>query len=303
MFKEPRKVSVIIATYQRGAVLCDTIEQVLAQDYPDLEVIVVDQTPLLPTSIRECIERHSHALKYIRLDRPNLPAARNVGVRASTGDVIVFVDDDVRVDRGYIQSHVRAYDRDPSIGGILGLPLPPQACDEAALIEEVLALFGTQQRLPDGRAYVKTVVGCNCSFLRKAFFEAGMSDERFAKGWAEDTDLSMRVRHLGYNLLFDPDVRLVHLALPTGGCAFRDEAALEKTKRYRSVLSLFLSLKNAHILGLAESCRRIWGEYRACALNRQLLGNPFLLLRNQCIFASSFTKACALFFDKSVGQP
>src|SRR5437879_5683771 len=116
------KVSLIIPTYSRGEVLCDTIRMALAQTYPDFEVIVVDQTPVVAPKVAAYIESLGESIQYHQLSPPNLPAARNVGVRSAAGDVVIFIDDDVCIQPDYIASHVRNY-QDGSIGAVMGVTL------------------------------------------------------------------------------------------------------------------------------------------------------------------------------------
>ena len=86
----------VIPTYQRGDVLADTISMALRQDYRNFEVIVVDQSPETPPRVRALLKASAdRPLRYLRLSTPNLPGARNAGVRAATGEIIVFIDDDV----------------------------------------------------------------------------------------------------------------------------------------------------------------------------------------------------------------
>src|ERR1700733_2038251 len=103
-------VSVIIATYNRGEVLCDTVAMALAQDYPDFEVIVVDQTPEPPAMVREFVKAAGDRLRYVRREIPNLPAARNTGIRIARGEIVVFIDDDVIIGPEYVTAHVRLYE-------------------------------------------------------------------------------------------------------------------------------------------------------------------------------------------------
>src|SRR5207244_1748293 len=98
------RVSVIIPTYNRGAVLCDTIAMSLDQTHSDYEVIVVDQTASVDSKVRAYIDSLGGRIQYCRLSKPNLPAARNAGVRLATGAIVIFIDDDVRIPRDYVAS-------------------------------------------------------------------------------------------------------------------------------------------------------------------------------------------------------
>src|SRR5882762_11172627 len=92
-----RRMSVVIPTYNRGSILADTLRMVLQQDYDDYEIIVVDQSTECSPEVEEVIATAAEKIRYLRLHVPNLPAARNAGVRAATGDIIAFIDDDVEI--------------------------------------------------------------------------------------------------------------------------------------------------------------------------------------------------------------
>jgi GT2 family glycosyltransferase len=261
-------VSIVIPSYNRGELLAETTAMALRQDYPDFEVIVVDQTAEPSSRMLSLAESSAGRLQYIHRPTPNLPAARNVGVRAARGEIIVFIDDDVVLGPEYIAAHVCRYD-DPSVGAVMGITFHPWDTSETAVLEGTLRLFGPRGALPDGAFLVLSVVGCNSSFRRRAIIDAGMSDERFTgSGRGEDTDLSMRVGRLGYKLVFDPKVRLLHLAVTAGGCANRDTAAEERRRDENCRLQLLLLMKNWSSFGVRHVLSNMWGSYRNYALNR-----------------------------------
>ena len=89
-------LSVIVPTYKREVELCTTLQDMLAQDYPHYEILVVDQTPRHDESTQAFLDAlPADRVRRIQLDSANLPAARNVGLREAHADVVVFVDDDV----------------------------------------------------------------------------------------------------------------------------------------------------------------------------------------------------------------
>lgn len=88
------KVSAVIATYNRAHLLRHAIESVLAQDYPNLELIVVDDGSSDGT---ETLVRNYGAasVRYIRHSHNRgLPAGRNTGIDAAEGEYVAFLDDD-----------------------------------------------------------------------------------------------------------------------------------------------------------------------------------------------------------------
>jgi GT2 family glycosyltransferase len=228
----PPFVSVVVPTIGRDKLLIKTVEGLLASDYPDFEIVVVDQTPKPTGEVGRFMARHKERVRYIRKERPGLPGARNVGVLAARGQVILFVDDDVIPERRLISAHARAYrDKgDTKIGGVAGRVLGPDGAPEniernPARIAKIglagLCIFDHFDS--DVRTEAHHVRGCNMSFLRRVILEAGGFDVRFGgSAHLEETDLALRVRKRGYRLLFMPDAALVHLLEPAGGCRPRD---------------------------------------------------------------------------------
>jgi glycosyltransferase involved in cell wall biosynthesis len=294
------KISLIIPTYNRGDVLCQTIAMALAQDYPDYEVIVVDQSDPVDAKVRSYIDSLGNCMQYHHLSFPNLPAARNAGARAASGEIIIFIDDDVVIGPEYVRCQARLYS-DSSVGGVMGLTFDPGEFEESEEIAGKLNMFGTKSRRSDGVVQVSHLVGCNVSYRKKAFFEAGMADERFTgTGWFEDIDLAVRVEHAGYVLLMDPRIRLRHLALQTGGCGNRQTANEDRKQEDRCRLYLFYCLKNLHVLGARTVLANLWGKYRSYAFNGPLLRSPRKMVARHWGFVRSLARALHLCRQESV---
>lgn len=226
-------ISVIIPTYSREGPLRDTLVDVLKQDYPNFEVLVVDQTQKHQPETQAYLEQLATALKirWFRTDWASLPGARNYGVRRSTGEIILFIDDDVQLPDGFLAAHAQNYLERPEVGAVAGRVfdrmklgdskgdltieyLPPQAMDPgiAWYYIDLVHTVKPQQ--------VLTARGCNMSFRREIFTQYGLKfDERF-RGSAvrEESDFCLRLRQTGYQIWYDPAASLVHLGEETGGC-------------------------------------------------------------------------------------
>lgn len=106
MASESPLVSVIIPTFNRGSVLCGTLEDVFRQTYEHIEVIVVDDasTDLTETQIRPYRDR----IRYVRLTENVGPAgARNRGVEVAKGEFVAFQDSDDLWDAHKLSRQVR----------------------------------------------------------------------------------------------------------------------------------------------------------------------------------------------------
>jgi GT2 family glycosyltransferase len=228
------KVSVIVPTYGREQVLCQSIADVLAQDYPDFETIVVDQTPQHLPETETQLSRWADAgqIQWHRLRWASLPGARNFAARRSSGEILIFIDDDVRLEPGFIAAHVANY-RNPEIGAVAGRVFDrmkleqectkhlsefdyqvPEAADPAIAWYHIDLVRATQPQA------VITARGCNMSFRRQLFTQAGLHfDERY-RGSAvrEESDFCLSLRKTGLKIWYDPAAHLVHLGEESGGC-------------------------------------------------------------------------------------
>lgn len=265
------KVSVIVATFNRQRVLCETLFHLLNQTYSSYEIIVVDQTATMSTELRIFLETWKTRIAYYTLPKPNLPAARNFGIDQSSGDVIVFVDDDVVVDSTFIERQLHHY-KQRSIGGVTGICVPPGDHDMLEMLQRLQRVHETHPALRDGDvAAVSWLPGCHMSFRRVALVEAGEFDEHFTGcALCEDVDMSIRVRVLGYKLIADTSIRVVHLALHEGGCEIRREVT-EEMARERFALASYCWIKHLGTRGCAATVKSLFRAYRTYALSRHSL--------------------------------
>ncbi len=89
---KPPLVSVILPTYNRGWILKEAIDSVLAQDFPDYELIVVDDGSIDNT--REIIADYEHEIIVLRQANKGVSAARNRGIAEAAGQLVAFLDSD-----------------------------------------------------------------------------------------------------------------------------------------------------------------------------------------------------------------
>lgn len=225
-------LSVIIPTYGRETVLCDTLADVLRQDYPRVEILVVDQTPTHEPETQRYLDElvDQQAIRLFKVDWASLPGARNYGVRRSHGELILFLDDDVQLPAGYFAAHVQTFQERPDVGAVAGRVfdrmkladdpnsvidfLPPEAMDPGLAWYHIDLVHTTQPQ------QVLTARGCNMAFRRELFERYGLRfDERF-RGSAvrEESDFCLHIRQTRYIIWYNPEAKLVHLGEESGGC-------------------------------------------------------------------------------------
>src|SRR5207248_9239890 len=112
------KVSIVIPSYNCGPKLADTIHSILRSEMAGIdaaELIVVDDGSKVPAEQSagkiSCPDRF--ALRFIRQPNAGPGPARNTGFRAATGDLVMFIDDDIVVPPGLLQQYLAAHRKFP----------------------------------------------------------------------------------------------------------------------------------------------------------------------------------------------
>ena len=90
------RVSVIVRSYNRLGALAELLRALLAQDHDSFEIVVVEQSTQRPSEELSAVEMLSAdpRVRLLRFAPLGGPGARNAGVRASRGELLVFIDDD-----------------------------------------------------------------------------------------------------------------------------------------------------------------------------------------------------------------
>ena len=217
-------VSVIIAAYNSGAWLADTIDSALAQTGARCEIILVDDGSAEDVHAR--VRPYGSAVSYIRQENAGSGAARNTGLRAASGDFIAFLDhDDVWLpDKLSIQLAVAT--QHPESGLIVcdGVQFDGDRILRPSLFDVRLAarFAATPKNEITGPFYLEFVdsnhVACPAQTLipRAVVERTGALAE--GRGEASDLDYSLRIAH-DYPVTFHRDrlVRWRYLASSESG--------------------------------------------------------------------------------------
>ena len=215
------KISVILPTYRRETLLCQTISEVLKQKYPDFELIVLDQSLSHEAITETFLKKHHNSFRYYHLEKPHVVAACNKAVEYAEGEILLFIDDDISIpDNKLLERHARNYE-DSMIGGVAGKIL-----DAANPIESTYNSnsfnwkWGFLQTSCDHNIRTETVTaqGANMSFRKSAVLEVGGFDENYdGNAFRWETDFCYRLKKAGYITLFDPDALVLHHFNSPGG--------------------------------------------------------------------------------------
>jgi GT2 family glycosyltransferase len=277
------KVSVVVATYRRERRLCQMLGDVLELEWPDLEVIVVDQSERHEPETERFLDAVSDRLVYLHGDRPSQVAALNRGVGVAHGEVVLCLDDDVRIrDRHLVDHHVENYS-EPAVGAVAGRVLDAECPREGAFdprsAHPVWGFFHsgwTHRR----RCEVSTAPGANVSFRREVLLALGGADERFAgNAFRWENDLCLRVRAAGYTVVYDPRPTVHHFYGSAGGAENRHlhGRGPGSHRWYRDFFHNHVYLSLTH-MPRATLAPLLWRLYRGHVLNRPYAGEGFRFL-------------------------
>jgi GT2 family glycosyltransferase len=205
------KLSAVVLTMGTRPVELDrAIGSVLGQEHIDVEVVLVGNgaDPLPPGSPYDGDER----VRIVRLPKNvGIPAGRNSGVAAASGDVVLFLDDDGWYRSTRLGTYLRdRFAADPRLGVIsFRVRDPDGGSGERRHVPRLRA--GDPERSSE----VTTFLGGACAIRRTAFEAAGGLPERFFYAH-EETDLAWKVLDAGYRIEYDASAVMFHPAvLPT----------------------------------------------------------------------------------------
>ena len=220
-------LSIAICTKDRAkrlARLLHSIQLVLpASRFRSTEILVVDNASV-DSATRDAVAGFKD-VRYVFEPRAGLDFARNAALRHASGELLAFLDDDVVVDRDWLQGLFAAWESCPDAGGFTGLVLPYKLDTEAQILFEGRGGFGRgfePKRFhsasadnplhPVGAGIVGA--GCNMAFDRSLLQSIGGFDEALDTGaplpGGGDLDIFYRVLRSGRTMAYEPRYAVYH---------------------------------------------------------------------------------------------
>jgi peptidoglycan-N-acetylglucosamine deacetylase len=201
-FRPP--VSVIIAAYNEEAVITRTIQSVLRNGYGDLEIIVVDDGSKDRT-LEVVREAFAGDPKVRILTQPNggKSAALNNAIAHSRNDILVAVDADTQFRPGTIAKLARHFS-DPRTGAVSGNARVGNRSKWITRFQSIEYIYGfnLDRRALDYLNAITVVPGAVGAWRRDLIAEAGgFGNDTLA----EDADLTLAIRRLGYRIRYEQD--------------------------------------------------------------------------------------------------
>jgi glycosyltransferase involved in cell wall biosynthesis len=204
--------SIVIATFNRAEFLEQCLTSLTVQN-PDLsyEVLVVDDgsTDATPQISRNFANRYPQRFKAIRQEHKELAAAKNLGIRSSVGDVVVFLDDDAVAPIDFLEKiHSVLTSKNADVLGFIDLPMEKDSYLAKGV--RYLENFSRRFLVRDVRLRLKGHIAVKRTILERS----GLFDESRGYRRAEDTDMNYRLAIVTSKIVFS-DVVYVYHRTPT----------------------------------------------------------------------------------------
>lgn len=207
-------IDVVIATYNRSDAVDNVINGILEQCLPDDSIYVVFQ------DFSQIKKYDNHRIKSLLSLPPNLPKARNAGLKAGVNPIILFVDDDVIPDENLLSNHRDCYNNQSiaAVAGYVDDPLFEKENECPSIFDpstgKLIQNFSIRKS-----QFTISVMGANMSFRREALNRIGGFDPCFKRNalW-EEIDCAFRLLKNNLEIWYCADARVTHLRNSNGGC-------------------------------------------------------------------------------------
>jgi len=235
-------ISVIVPTKDRPRTLASLLSSILEQDRTPDETIVVDdsvsgETKQLVENLREKFRARQSSIIYVTGRKEGLPAARNLGINLSRGQILIFLDDDIIMARNvisilstFLMNNIQAKGASPRVKNIASSSTPHRS-----LVNAFRKAFGLDYLVPNklGATQVGTSIfpsivttritaarlfGCCFAFRRDVFKSRGFDTKMKGYAYGEDFEFSYWV-NLTYpmSLFVLPEAVVWHKEAPEVG--------------------------------------------------------------------------------------
>src|SRR2546425_9273077 len=196
------RISVVVCSYNGARTIRDCLDGLEQLAYPDYEVIVVDDGSTDSTAAIAC----QYDYRLIRTENRGLSNARNTGLKAATGEIVAYIDDDAYPDPHWL-TYLAATFLSTSHAAVGGPNLAPPGDGSIA---ECIA------RAPGGPVHVllsdrdaEHIPGCNMAFRKMCLEAIGGFDLQFRVA-GDDVDVCWRLQERGWTIGFHPAAMVWH---------------------------------------------------------------------------------------------
>ena len=196
------KISVVICTYNGSRTLRETLTHAKKIEYPNFEIVVVNDG-----SRDNCADIAREAgVRLVSTENRGLSSARNTGMAAATGEIIVYLDDDAYPDPHWL-TYLAATFINSKHAAVGGPNIAPPGDGDIA--ECVVNAPGGPVHVLYSDTEAEHIPGCNMAFRKKSLQEIGGFDATFRVA-GDDVDVCWRIHQRGWTIGFNPAAVVWH---------------------------------------------------------------------------------------------
>ncbi len=218
-------VTVAVCTRDRTSTLERCLDSVVRLDYPDLELLVVDNAPGNDAT-KQLVRQRYPTVRYLCEPRPGLDWARNRAIAEANGEIVAYTDDDAVADPDWVTALARVFAEHPEVMAVTGLVVPLELETGAQILFETYGGFGRGfargwYRLDECRSTRGLHIGsgrfgtgANMAYRRSVFEQIGSFDPALDVGTdtngGGDLEMFFRVLQEGHSLVYEPGAIIRH---------------------------------------------------------------------------------------------
>ena len=212
------KISVIVPSYQRVDALLNCMDGIQKQTrYPDEVILVVRNTDENTLNYVSSISMKN--LKVVLIEQTGVVAALNLGMKQSTGSILVLTDDDTIPHSNWLEGIENYYLTIPDVGGVGGRDIVhfrgnpiPAIKEQVGIIKPYGRIIGNHHIGLGGSREVDLLKGANMSFRREAIQGLTFDDKLKGTGAQiyNEMEFSLSIKKKGWKLIYDPQVCVDH---------------------------------------------------------------------------------------------
>jgi len=208
MTKYNPKVSINILNWNRKKVLKELLINLKNQSYQNFEIVLIDNNS--SDGSFEMVKLEFPEINVIKMPvNLGVPGGRNVGIVNSTGEIIIFLDNDTEIKNNFVENVIRTFEKTPN-AGILTFKILNFYSNELDMTCWVL-----DRELIDYEKHrqVNTFLGGGCAIRKTVITEIGLLWDNLYF-MHEEKDYSMRLYESRYKIYYCPDIEIYHKISP-----------------------------------------------------------------------------------------
>lgn len=225
------KISIIIPSYGRAKVLDECLNSInkIKNELNNYEIIVVNNNNDLiieKETSKVCNKYDLNIIEITPHKGVGSIGARNLGIKKSRGELLIFFDDDTIIQKNYFINLIKIYENE-DVGAVGGAEIKEQ---KNTIFHKIL--FGLKKTgditwsgdmisnfSPNIKKNlkVKHLHGSNFSIRKNIIDKIGLMDKKMMGHYRDETEFVYRVYKAGYDVIFNPNCKVIHTATNIGG--------------------------------------------------------------------------------------